>query len=220
MGILHATIRVCQVVVILQNYNYSKQRILRPVKNYDLSHINVMLVEKHGYMRRLLRDVLRQLGIRSVRDCDNIEQAYEMFDETPADLVMTDWSPGLDGLYLVKQLRNTDTSPNPFVPVIVITANTETRHIYAARDSGMTEFLAKPITAKRVYSRVCSVIEKQRMFISNEEFFGPDRRRLRKDGFEGKNRRSRGNTDGPERRGYSSIAYAGRDRRNGNARVS
>lgn len=190
------------------------------MNNYDLSHLNIMLVEKHGYMRRLLRDVLRQLGIRDVRDCDNVTQAFEMFQERQADLVMTDWSPGLNGIELLKMLRDHDASPNPFVPVVVITANTEPRHIYTARDSGMTEFLAKPITAKRVYSRVCSVIEKRRMFISNEEFFGPDRRRLRKDSFGGENRRSNGNTNGPERRGLSTAAYAGRDRRTENAHAS
>ncbi len=187
------------------------------MNGYDLSHLNVMLVEKHGYMRRLLRDVLRQLGIRQVRDCDNVQHAFEMFQEKQADLVLTDWAPGLDGIELLKILRDEDKSPNPFVPVIVITANTESRHIYIARDSGMTEFLAKPITAKRVYSRVCSVIEKRRMFISNEEFFGPDRRRLRKDAYDGQNRRMNGNANGPERRGLSSIAYAGRDRRGTNA---
>jgi len=97
-------------------------------------------------MRRLLRDVLRQLGIRDVRDCDNVKDALGMFTERPADLVLTDWSPGLDGIELLKELRNSDCSPNPFVPVIIITANTESRHIYMARDSGMTEFLAKPFT--------------------------------------------------------------------------
>lgn len=190
------------------------------MNNYDLSHINVLLVEKHGYMRRLLRDVLRQLGIREVRDCDNVEDAFDMFKERQADLVMTDWAPGLDGISLLKALRNTDLSPNAFVPVIVITANTESRHIYEARDSGMTEFLAKPITAKRVYSRVCSVIEKRRMFISNEEFFGPDRRRLRAENYSGENRRAQGNVNGPERRGLSNAPYAGRNRRGENARAS
>ena len=100
------------------------------MNSYDLCHLEVMLVEKHGYMRRLLRDVLRQLGIRKVRDCDNVDVALEMFQENPADLVLTDWSPGLDGLELLKKLRQSDFSSNTFVPVVVITANTESRHIY------------------------------------------------------------------------------------------
>ena len=190
------------------------------MKNYDLSHLNVMLVEKHGYMRRLLRDVLRQLGIRDVRDCDNVKEALEMFTERPADLVMTDWAPGLNGIELLKELRHQDGSANPYVPVIVIPANTESRHIYTARDSGMTEFLAKPISASRVYSRVCSVIEKRRMFISNQKFFGPDRRRLYKESFSGENRRERGRMNGPERSDDSESAFFGTERRMENASVS
>lgn len=183
------------------------------MNRYDLSEMSVMLVEKHGYMRRLLRDVLCQLGFRDVRDCDNTEDAFGMFNETPSDMVMTDWAPGLNGIELLMKLRQSDISPNPYVPVIVVTANTETRHIYMARNSGMTEFLAKPITAQRVYFRVCSVIEKRRMFISSDEFFGPDRRRLRKESFGGDNRRVRGNIHGPERRDGASHAFAGLERR-------
>jgi len=190
------------------------------VNNYDLSHLNVMLVEKHSYMRLLMREILSQFGIREVRDCDNVQDALDMFTERPADLIMTDWSPGLNGIELLKALRNSKYSLNPYVPVIVITANTESRHIYTARDSGMTEFLAKPISAQRVYSRVCSVIEKRRMFISAQEFFGPDRRRLVKETFGGENRRSRGNINGPERRDASMGSFLGQDRRVENASVS
>lgn len=183
------------------------------MNNYDLSHLNVMLVEKHGYMRRLLREVLHQLGIRDVRDCGNVEDAYEMFIERPADMVLSDWAPGLNGLELLQKFRDSDSSPNPYVPVIIITANTELRHIYTARDTGMTEFLAKPISAARVYSRVCSVIEKRRMFISNRQFFGPDRRRLLRDSFGGENRRTRGHINGPERRDASLGKFSGKERR-------
>lgn len=159
------------------------------MNNYNLNRLNVLLVEKHAYMRHMLRDILRQLGIREVRECNNVKHALEMFEQSPPDLVITDWAPGLDGIELVKQLRQ-DDGPNRFVPVIIISANTEARHIYQALDAGMTEFLAKPITAKQVYSRVRMVIEKRRIFISNEDFFGPDRRRMRKKIYNGDDRRS------------------------------
>jgi two-component system, chemotaxis family, chemotaxis protein CheY len=182
------------------------------MKNYDISGINVLLVEKHAEMRRMIRDILRQFNIRDVRDCDKVVDALDMFKQTEFDLVITDWAPGLDGIELLKKLRQEDAA-NPFIPVVIISANTEARHIYEALDSGMTEFLAKPISATMLYSRICSVIEKRRMFISNEEFFGPDRRRLRKADYSGENRRSGGNVNGPERRDSSSKDYAGKDRR-------
>jgi hypothetical protein len=57
------------------------------------------------------------------------------------------------------------------------------------------------------------------MFISNDEFFGPDRRRFMKNVFDGENRRLGGNVNGPERRGYKSIAYDGMNRRDENGSV-
>ena len=63
------------------------------------------------------------------------------------------------------------------MPIVVVTANTEIRHVCHARDHGMTEYLAKPISATLIYQRICTVIERHRDFIKNRDFFGPDRRR-------------------------------------------
>jgi two-component system chemotaxis response regulator CheY len=57
------------------------------------------------------------------------------------------------------------------------------------RDNGMTEFLAKPISAKTIYARLCSVIENPRAFIRVGVFFGPDRRRRQAEGYESFERR-------------------------------
>jgi len=182
------------------------------VNNYNLKGIDVIVIEKHAFMRRLLTDVLKTLGVSRIRETSDPEIAYELFKEKTADLVLTDWAPGLDGLQLLQKLRDADTSPDPFVPVIVVSANTEPHHIFLARDAGMMEFLAKPITAKRVYSRICSVIEKRHMFIRSDSFFGPDRRRRRKREHEGTERRRSGNKNGPERRMDQNPFY-GKERR-------
>jgi len=183
------------------------------LREYDISTLNVLLVEKHAYMRRMFRDILRQYNIREVRDCDKVINALSIFKEGSFDLVITDWSPGLDGIKFLQTIRQEDGSDR-FVPVIVVTANTEAKHIYKALDSGMTEFLAKPISATKLYSRICSVIERRRMYISNNEFFGPDRRRVRKADYSEENRRIGGNANGPERRDHSSTDFVGQNRRN------
>ena len=91
----------------------------------------------------------------------------------------------------LSRVRQDLDSPNPFIPVVVCTANTELRHICIARDAGMTEYLAKPVSAHTIYSRICSLVENHRSFIRIAEFFGPDRRRHLDDRFSGKNRRQR-----------------------------
>ena len=77
----------------------------------------------------------------------------------------------------LKKIRQDVGSPNPFIPIIVCTANTEFQQVCFARDMGMTEFLAKPVSAMAIYSRICAVIESNRCFIRVHDFFGPDRRR-------------------------------------------
>ena len=59
----------------------------------------------------------------------------------------------MDGLEFTRRVRNDEHSPNPFVPIIMITGHTEKYRVEAARDAGVTEFLAKPITAQNLFIR-------------------------------------------------------------------
>ena len=91
------------------------------------------------------------------------------------------------------------TPPNPYLPIIVVTAYTDIHHVIRARDSGVNEYLAKPVSAKSIYSRICSLVENERQFIRCRDFFGPDRLRRRID-HEGQERRVNANTRSANRR--------------------
>ncbi len=149
------------------------------MKNYNLSNLDVLVVENHGYMRLIIRDILQTLGIRKIHEATNESEALEIFREEKINMVLTDWSATVDGLFLLHKIRDTKESPNPYVPVLILSTKTELRHIIQARDKGATEFLAKPIVAKLIYSHICSVIEHGRPFVRSSDFFGPDRRRRR-----------------------------------------
>lgn len=166
--------------------------MMADLKNYNFQGLTLLMAEPRFFMRRILRGVLKELNVGEVVESDTIDGAFQSCQDNFPDVVLTDWSPGFDGLSLLQRLRQDPSSSNPFVPVIVVTANTELRHIYRARDAGMTEFLAKPVSAALVYRRLCMVIERQRAFVKCPDFFGPDRRRRRKEHvYEGPERRSR-----------------------------
>ena len=74
-------------------------------------------------------------------------------------------------------LRDDPTHPATHVPVMMITGFAEKHHVEAARDAGVTEFLAKPVTVDGVEARLRSVIENPRQFIRSKSFVGHDRRR-------------------------------------------
>ncbi len=158
------------------------------MNNYDLSKIGVLVVEKQAPMRILLRQVLREFGVKKIDEAMTPEDGFEIFLETTPDLVLVDWAPDFDGLKLVQRIRNDEESVFPLVPVIMVTAFNDTNYIFEALDAGMTEYMTKPISAKLLYLRIVSVIENKRPFIRAEEFIGPDRRR-REGIFGGSNRR-------------------------------
>ena len=156
------------------------------------------MLEENSFMRRLLRAIFRELGIRKVKEADDPYLAFKMIQEDDIDLVFSNWAPGLDALKFLKEVRTSRESPNPTLPIVIVSAYTEINHVLAARDFGMTEFLAKPVAAETVYHRICAVIESKRSFIKADTFVGPDRRRRR------------GNSPGTERRTSPPVAVGAR----------
>ncbi len=160
--------------------------------SYDLKDLNVLLVEDDLSMRELLRDILLAFDVGSVETALDGSRAYDLMRRYSADIVIVDWlmSP-VNGLELVKRIRNAKDSPNAYIPVIMLTAFTDIKRVKECRDAGVTEFLAKPVTAQTFYSRIVSVIEDQRTFVRSETYFGPDRRRADRP-YPGPDRRSDG----------------------------
>ncbi len=143
----------------------------------DLANVSALVLEKTELMRKALSGVLKSMGLRDVRTTDSPHMAFQGLSQNPVDLVFCDWSPRLDGIDFLNAIRSHPDTPSPYMPVIMVSAYAEPRYIFKARDNGMTEYLAKPFTAKRVYLRVWEVIMRHRQFIKNGTFFGPDRRR-------------------------------------------
>ena len=96
----------------------------------------------------------------------------------------------MDGLELTRRVRNDEKSSNPFVPIIMITGHTEKYRVEAARDAGVTEFLAKPVTAHNLFARITEILERPRAFVRCDSYFGPDRRRRETENYMGPWRRA------------------------------
>jgi len=150
---------------------------MTPMKNYNLTQLSVLVVEKHHPMRAMLRAILRELGVKNIFDTATPETGFEEFNHKGPDLVLIDWAPDFDGIGLLNKIRTDAKSDNPFVPVIMVTAHTEVDRVIEAWDAGMTEYLTKPVSAKMLYQRISKIVESERSFIRVSEFFGPDRRR-------------------------------------------
>ncbi|NQV85211.1 MAG: response regulator [Rhodospirillales bacterium] len=156
---------------------------------YDLRGLGILVLEKHLLIRKLLTDVFSEFGVPTVQSTPDPDVAWTMFCNFPVDIILCDWTEGLDGMEFLTRVRQDPESTNPFVPVVICTANTELRHVCTARDTGMTEYLAKPVSALTIYGRICALVENNRPFIRVSDFFGPDRRRHQMDRNSGGDRR-------------------------------
>ena len=157
---------------------------------YNLSSLNVLIVDDNKHMQLLLKEVLRALGIRTVHTADDGADAFKEMKVFAADLVICDWNmQPVDGLDFVRLVRSASDSANPLIPIIMLTGHTEANRVLEARDSGITEFLAKPISASSLYQRITTIIERPRAFVHSKTYSGPDRRRRASPSYKGPERR-------------------------------
>lgn len=143
---------------------------------YEL--LKILLVDDNHHMRVLLSEILRAIGVRELYDANDGAEGLEMMRKFAIDIVITDLSmQPLDGIDFVRLLRNSPDSPNQMAPVIMITGHSTLARVNEARDAGVNEFMAKPLTARGVVERITQVVENPRSFVRTADYFGPDRRR-------------------------------------------
>lgn len=178
--------------------NASQQRISR------FGELKVLVCDGSRHMRSLLLGILLGFGIRRTREASDGSEALEIMSHWGPDIVLTELEMRpLDGIDFVRLLRGSEHSRGRFIPVIVLTAWSEKRNVIAARDAGINEFLAKPVTPQALLSRLNEVILRPRPYVKTRTYFGPDRRRRPERPIGDKERRSRLVAELPEDRPLS-----------------
>lgn len=161
-------------------------------KNYDFRYLRVLVVDDSKFMTRVVQQILKSFGVGTVDMCHSGNEAYERAQDFEPDIIVSDWDMEHGaGPELIRRLRSDDDSKCKYVAVIMLTGFAERRRVVAARDFGITEFLTKPISAKALYSRMVAIVENPRPFVRSQEgYFGPDRRRVANQEYQGDDRRN------------------------------
>lgn len=148
------------------------------MSDFNISELKVLVVDDYEPMLLILKRVLRALGIRDIKESHSGEHALKTLETNEIDIIFTDnLMEPMGGIDLVRNIRSGEHGTDPFASIIMVSGELGMDKIVEARDAGINEFLAKPISAKLLYKRICSIIENPRPFIRTESYFGPDRRR-------------------------------------------
>ena len=148
------------------------------MSGYRFDRLRILVVDDNVHMRKLVTTILQAFGVTQIYEAHNGETGWAALREHTPDMIILDWvMEGMSGIELIKMVRANPQSPNPFVPAIMLTGHTSMDHVQQARDAGMNEFIAKPVSVKTMMSRLSAVIEHPRPFVRTNGYFGPCRRR-------------------------------------------
>ena len=151
-------------------------------------NITVLVVDDNAFIRNLIVSTLRTLGLTSVMDMGSARDAIDRLrlsrkDPVGAglgtvDIIFSDFVMAqVDGILFLRWIRTSKEAPDRFVPFVMVSGAADQKAVEAARDAGMTEFLAKPFSAKSLSDRILDVIKNPRQYVLAPGYFGPDRRR-------------------------------------------
>lgn len=114
----------------------------------------VMVVDDFSTMRRIIKNVLKQLGYENIEEAEDGAQALNKLKSNGgADFIVTDWNmPNMTGLELLKAVRADSDLKD--VPVLMVTAEAEKENIVAAVEAGVSNYIVKPFTAETLKEKM------------------------------------------------------------------
>ena len=155
-----------------------------------LEDLTVLVVDDNTNMLKLMHTLFKALRIRYVHEATSAEGAIELMKDIPFDVIVTDLAmQPIDGVELVRALRTHPQSPNPRIPILMLTGHTDAKLVMKARDAGIDDFLAKPVSVNMLRERLTRVMTGRRPFVRTAAYTGPERRTREKP------------INGPDRRG-------------------
>lgn len=154
-----------------------------------LKNVHFLVVDDNPFDRQLLRDILNALGSRHVSTAKTAEEGYKLVKEIEPDVAIVDWEMRpVSGIEFTRRIRTAKDSPNRFLPIILVSGHATRARVFAARDSGINEYVITPVSVRALFGRIRQVIERPRRFVRIGKYFGPDRRRQEKE-FTGDDKR-------------------------------
>ncbi|NJD05205.1 MAG: chemotaxis protein CheY [Methylococcaceae bacterium] len=121
--------------------------------------IRILVVDDFSTMRRINKNILKQLGFENVEEAEDGNDAFAKLQKGGYGFVVSDWNmPNLDGLGLLKKIRADPALKD--LPVMLVTAEAEKDMVVEAIQAGVNNYVVKPFTAETFKAKMDKVFEK------------------------------------------------------------
>ena len=122
--------------------------------------MKVLVVDDFATMRKIVRNILKQIGFTNIVEADDGANAMSIIKEDTIDFVVTDWNmPNMTGLELLKNIRATEKAKN--MPVLMVTAEGLSENVVDAVKAGVDNYIVKPFTAETVQAKIEQIFAKR-----------------------------------------------------------
>jgi two-component system chemotaxis response regulator CheY len=119
-------------------------------------NMKILAVDDFSTMRRIVRNILRQLGYSNILEADDGTSALEQLKHDKVDFIITDWNmPNMSGLDLLKAIRADSNLKD--IPVLLVTAEALKENVVAAVQAGVNGYIVKPFTAETLKEKIDSI---------------------------------------------------------------
>jgi two-component system chemotaxis response regulator CheY len=121
--------------------------------------MKILIVDDFSTMRRIIKNLLRDLGFNNTQEADDGLTALPILQAGGIDFLITDWNmPGMQGIDLLKTVRADENLSS--LPVLMVTAETKREQIIAAAQAGVNGYIVKPFTAATLKDKIEKIFER------------------------------------------------------------
>jgi two-component system chemotaxis response regulator CheY len=121
--------------------------------------MKILVVDDFPTMRRIVKNILKQLGFENIEEAEDGAQAYSKLKSGSFGFVISDWNmPNMDGLAFLKAVRNDPELKG--TPFLMVTAEAEKNKVIEAIKSGVSNYIVKPFTAEILKEKMEKIFEK------------------------------------------------------------
>ncbi len=120
-------------------------------------NMKVLVVDDYKTMVRIIRNLLKQLNFNNVDEASDGSSALRKLRERKFDLVISDWNmEPMTGLQLLKEVRSDDKLKD--IPFIMVTAESKTENVIAAKQAGVSNYIVKPFNAATLKAKLTGIL--------------------------------------------------------------
>ncbi|MCC5980601.1 MAG: response regulator [Oceanicaulis sp.] len=117
----------------------------------------ILVVDDYKTMIRIIRNLLTQIGFENIDEASDGTEAFEKMKKQKYGLVISDWNmEPMTGYELLQRVRADETTKN--VPFIMVTAESKTENVIAAKKAGVNNYIVKPFNAGTLKAKMVAVI--------------------------------------------------------------